>query len=77
MECLSFRRLVNACGRVIRVSADVADVTENMARRVLGSCRTEMRTDTAKDRSGEFLAIVRHRKAAYELETDAVDQFLP
>jgi len=77
VERLSFRRLVNAGVGVIRVGANVADVTENMAGCVLGSCRSEMRTDTAKDRSGEFLAVVRHRKAADELEPNAIDQFVP
>src|SRR5258705_8482759 len=76
MECLSFRCLVNACVRVIRVSANVADVTKNVARCVLRSRRSEMRAYTAKDRSSEFLVIVRYRKTANHLETKAIYQFL-
>ena len=76
MERLSFRGLVNPCVRIVRIGADVADVTKNMARCILGSRRSEMRAYAAKDRGGEFLAIVRDRKTADDLETNAIDQFL-
>src|SRR5689334_4539653 len=76
MECLSFRCLVNACVRVVRVGANITDVPENVARCVLRSCRSEMRAYTAKDSSGEFLAVVRDRKTTYDLETEAIEQLL-
>ena len=56
------------------VRAEIADMSENMAHRVLRPRRSEMRADAAKDRGGKFLAVVRDRKAADHLKADAVDQ---
>ena len=77
MECLSLGGLIDAGVRVGCIRADIADMAKNMARCVLRPRRSEMRTDTAKDRGGHWLAVVLHRKAAYYLKADAVKQLFP
>src|ERR1700722_14606545 len=77
MEGLPFGSLVNPGVRIVCVRAGVADVSQNMAHRILGSCRSKMRADTAENGGGNFLAIICHRKPAYHLKADAVNQRFP
>src|ERR1700722_13820431 len=77
MEGLPFGSLVNPSVRIVCVRAGIADMSQNMAHRVLGSCRSKMRADTAENGGGDFLTIICDRKPAYHLKTDAVDQRFP